>query len=158
MKTTGEKLDLLARIAARFNSAGLTWALGASAMLYLRGITDDFRDIDLSVWDGDADTARDILLSMGTQCRSDAGEHYRTRHFYEFTVNGVEVDVMGGFAVEKDGVVYDCSLDPRDISGSASVGGQTIPLHSLQAWRRYYQLMGRPAKVRLIDTALEKEK
>lgn len=158
MKTTSEKLDLLARIAARFNSAGLTWALGASAMLYLRGITDDFRDIDLSVWDGDADTARDILLSMGTQCRSDAGEHYLTRHFYEFTVDGVEVDVMGGFAVEKDGVVYDCSLDPRDISGSASVGGQTIPLHSLQAWRRYYQLMGRPAKVRLIDTALEKEK
>ena len=39
-------LALLKRIAHRFNQAGITWALGASMMLYFKGIARDFHDLD----------------------------------------------------------------------------------------------------------------
>ena len=37
MPETQEKLELLRRIAHRFNEAQIEWALGASLMLFLKG-------------------------------------------------------------------------------------------------------------------------
>ena len=49
-----EKLRILARIAAALNGAGITYAVGASLLLFLRGIAQGFNDIDLSVLEEDA--------------------------------------------------------------------------------------------------------
>lgn len=59
--------------------------------------------------------------------------------------------MLAGFVIVKDGIEYDCSLLPEQIVEYAQVNGQRIPLQSLQQWRRYYDLMGRAAKVALID-------
>ena len=47
MEKTQEKIQLLLRIVHRLNEAGVEWALGASMLLYFKGITSDFHDIDL---------------------------------------------------------------------------------------------------------------
>ena len=43
------KITVLKRVAARFNAAGITWALGASMLLYFKRIAPEFHDIDLMV-------------------------------------------------------------------------------------------------------------
>jgi hypothetical protein len=154
MKSTEEKLQVLSSIAKRFNAVKITWAIGASAMLYFNKIVDEFRDLDIVIDEKDALAAKDILLTMGTMKRSNPGEHYKTKHFYEFVVDDVDVDIMGGFVIEKDGIEYDCSLNIADIVETATVCGQIVPLHSMQAWRRYYKLMGRSSKVTIIDRAI----
>ena len=47
MNTLNKKIELLKKIALRFNDANITWALGASMLLYFKKITIEFHDIDL---------------------------------------------------------------------------------------------------------------
>ena len=42
-----KKLRVLAALAAELNESDILWAVGASAMLYFRGIVPEFHDIDL---------------------------------------------------------------------------------------------------------------
>ena len=53
-KTVKEKLELLEKIAYHFNKENVEWALGASMLLYFKGITTEFHDIDLMVSNDDA--------------------------------------------------------------------------------------------------------
>ena len=148
-----EKLRVLSMISGRFESAGIRWALGASAMLYFRGLSDSFHDLDLMVATEDAPAARDILRPLGTLLPDNRTAQYRTKYFYEFTIDGVDVDLIGGFAIVKDGVVHDCSFRPDSVDGSVCVCGRVVPLQSLAVWRGYYERMGRTARVRQIDSA-----
>ena len=112
MEKTQEKIQLLLRIVHRLNEAGVEWAWGASMLLYFKGITSDFHDIDLMVTDCDAECVRTILSEMGESFPSASipNPMYRAKTFMEFFIDSVEVDVMAGFAIVKDGKVYDCAL------------------------------------------------
>lgn len=147
------KLNVLSRIAEKLNAAGLTWAVGASLLLYFKGIVDSFNDIDLMLSVEDAEAAKNLLLGMGTLLPPKPNQKYKTPHFYEFVIDGVDVDVMGGFIIVNNGRDYDCSLTEAGIAERISVGGQAVPLQSVSDWRRYYALMGRDNKVAMIDSA-----
>ena len=60
------KITVLKRIAARFNEAGITWALGASMLLYFKRIAPEFHDIDLTI----ADHIGIILMRMSLPAES----------------------------------------------------------------------------------------
>ena len=75
------------------------WALGASMLLYFKGITSEFHDIDLLVSEHDAECVRRILSEMGELCPPDPMPNpmYRTKAFMEFLIDSIEVDDMAGF-------------------------------------------------------------
>ncbi len=150
MVSREEKLAVLAKLAAACNRRGLTWAVGASLLLYLKGYVDDFHDIDIMVADADAAVMETVLQSMGRLQPSTRGS-YETKHFREFVVDGVDVDMIGGFAIVCEGRVYDCDLEPAQIVEYAKVHGERIPMQDVALWRRYYTLMGRAQKVAIID-------
>ncbi|NCB32494.1 MAG: hypothetical protein EOM64_01195 [Erysipelotrichia bacterium] len=153
-----QKLNVLSEIAGQLNEAGITWAAGGSAMLYLNHIAEEFNDLDLMIMNKDADEVRRILLNMGTLHASKSNISCSSECFMEFTVKDVDVDVMAGFYILKDGIYYDRSLRAEDIECWVTVNGQSIPLHSVNVWRRNYELMGRKTKVELIDCYAEKKK
>lgn len=68
MAETQEKIELLKKIAHRFHAAQVEWALGASMMLYFKGLSPAFHDIDLMVSEQDAERAGAILSEMGKLC------------------------------------------------------------------------------------------
>lgn len=150
MKSIEDKLFVLSKIAHEFNKCNLTWAVGASLLLYLKGYVDDFNDIDIMVADEDAIKMESILKTMGSLQPSTKG-NYATKHFREFIIDLVDVDMIGGFAIVNDGKVYDCDLEQSQISEYIQIHGQKIPLHSVALWREYYFLMGRDKKVAIID-------
>jgi len=43
------KIEVLLKIANLFNENAITWNVGASCMLYLRDVVEDFNDIDLMI-------------------------------------------------------------------------------------------------------------
>lgn len=146
-----EKLAVLARVAHRLNGEDITWAVGASLLLYFKGIVADFHDIDLSVAEADVPAVRAALDGMGAVQARQPDERYKTRTFLEYAIDGVELDIMAGFAIVADGVEHYLPLRKADIAEHIQLAGEVIPLHSLAQWRTYYSLMGREAKVRLID-------
>lgn len=146
-----QKLKVLADIACVFNEQNILWAVGASALLYFHGKTNFFDDLDLMVSEADVEKAKAALLNMGTLTPPKPDKQYKTRHFLEFVIDGVDVDIMAGLVIVKDDEDFDCSLFAHQIESFATLYGQTIPLQSLHIWRRYYQLMGRVSKVQMID-------
>lgn len=158
MEEAQEKIQLLLRIAHRLNEAGVEWALGASMLLYFKGITSDFHYIDLMVADRDAECVRTILSEMGKSCSSESipNPMYRTKTFMEFLIDSVEVDVMAGFAILNNGTVYDCALRKEQIVEKMPLGTEVIPLQSPSLWCTYYRLMGRAEKAEMIEKAMER--
>ena len=145
------QLQVLAEIAAALNEHQVLWAVGGSLLLYFHGRTDTFHDLDLMVAEQDAAQVKQLLETMGTLAPQKPNPGYQTRVFLEFTIAQVEIDVMAGMVIVKDGQAYDCSLQRDQIDGFAEVLGQRIPLQKLSLWRRYYALMGRDQKVAMID-------
>lgn len=146
-----DKLRVLADIAHVLNAHHVVWAVGGSLLLYFREKADSFHDIDLMVCEEDAEKVRSLLCAMGGLAPAHPNAQYKTRHFLEYTIRGVDVDVLAGFVIVKDGTAYDCSLRPEQIAGCIELHGERIPLQALQDWRRYYELMGRTQKVKMID-------
>ena len=109
------------------------------------------------VADRDAECVRTILSEMGESCPSESipNPMYRTKTFMEFLIDSVDVDVMAGFAIVKDGKVYDCALRKEQIVEKMPLGTEVIPLQSPLLWCKYYRLMGRNEKAEMIEKAME---
>ena len=150
MTDTEHKLKVLADIARELNKEKITWAIGASLMLYLRGIVTEFHDIDIMVAEEDAERAEQTICRIGEELPRRGTAQYKTRWFIEFTVGGVDVDLMGGFVIVKDGTDHECPLLPEDITETRTVNGESIPLHSALRWAEYYRLMGREATADMV--------
>ena len=149
-----EKIDLLKRIAHHFKEERIEWALGGSMMLYFKKIVPSFDDIDLMIFCSDVDRVRNILSEMGELKPENPKAKYRTKRFMEFTIEGIDVDVMAGFAIVYEGNVVDCSLEKEQIVEILPLGTESISLQSPLLWREYYRLMERPNKVEMINKAL----
>ena len=133
------------------NGSQVLWAVGGSMLLYLKGKTDVFHDIDLMVGEGDIEKVKSLLSSIGKLAPENPDLHYKTRHFLEFNIDGIDIDVMAGFVIISNGKDYDCSLLPEQVTEHTLLNGEMIPLQSLRDWRKYYELMGRTSKVEMID-------
>ena len=153
MAGTEEKISLLKKIAHRFNEAQIEWCLGASMMLYFKGIVSEFHDIDLMISVDDVEVVKAILSEMGALCPSDhaANPMYQTTCFMEYTIDAIDVDVMAGFAIVREGKIYDCSLSKDQIVEKLMLGDEVIPLQSPHLWITYYRLMGRNQKADMIE-------
>ena len=49
MNSIEYKLSILTKIAEKFAKQKISWALGASGMLFIRGVVNDFNDLDLII-------------------------------------------------------------------------------------------------------------
>ena len=154
MNDLDKKLQVLSKVAHVLNERKVIWAIGASMLLYFKNKTNYFHDIDIMLVEDDVEKLKDGLLTMGELAPPNPDKQYKTRHFLEFTIEGVEVDVMAGFVIVKDDMEYDCSLTPDQIVEHIQINGEEIPLQSIENWRRYYELMGRTRKVEMIDSEL----
>ena len=59
------KLAVLGEIARALHAGDVVWAVGGSLLLYCKGKTDTFRDIDIMVWEEHVETV--VLLSRPSQ-------------------------------------------------------------------------------------------
>ncbi len=145
------KLNVLKRLAQKLNSMQIIWNVGASCMLYLRGIVKDFDDIDIMVQEQDALSVRKTFETLGVLQPSTKTNHYQTTHFYEFIIDGVDVDVMAGYKVVSDGRVFEFPLTNEQMSDKIKLDEININLASINDWLSYYRVMGRDQKVEIIE-------
>lgn len=149
MNETEHKLQVLSDIAHVLNEHHVKWAVGGSLLLYFKNVTDSFHDLDLMIAEADAETVKICLSAMGILHATAPNPGYLTRVFMEFTVQDVDIDVIAGFVIVKDGVAYECPLN--QIAETVMINNEDIPLQSVAEWRRYYSLMGRDQRVQQID-------
>ncbi len=146
-----KKLLTLSQIAEELNRQKITWAIGASLLLYLKGMVDEFHDIDIMVAEEDVEKAQKALLSLGNQIPANLKTQYKTKCFLEFSIDGVDVDMIAGFTIVHDDTDFYFPLKKDNINDYTEINGARIPLQSTEEWRIYYELMGRIDKVEIMN-------
>lgn len=150
-----EKLQsVLLRLAAALNKQHIPWALGASMLLYYHKIVSSVNDLDIMILEEDEQKVKDILSSMGTIKSNKIDQSYATKVFMEVKIEGVDIDVIGGFTIKTEDEYYYCPLQLEKIT-SIKIEGVTVYLDDVSLWEKYYQLMGRTERVSAINTALK---
>lgn len=97
-----------------------------------------------------AEKVKEILLSFGKLQPKNPDVKYSTKVFMEFIVEGVDIDVIAGFTIINNGIANYFPLEREEIKETILLEENIIPLQSLEMWEKYYQLMGRDNKVRMI--------
>jgi hypothetical protein len=149
-------LATLRQIAEQLNSQQLVWAVGGSIMLSHYGLAQEPNDIDLLVDLKDIAKADEILSSVGEKKNRVTVGQYSTKYFYEYVINGFDVDVMSGLAINHQAGTLYYIFDEQSIAGYKEMGGIKVPLNSLEDWYVLYQLIsGRHERVDAIEGYLE---
>lgn len=151
-----EKIDVLTQIAKAFNKENITWNLGASCMLYLRKITDRFDDIDMMISEKDVVTVKKIMEKLASpQNIGKKSPQYKTKVFLEYKIDGVDVDIMAGFAIDDGKQVHYFPLIDNKNCEVIQLNGTNIYLEDVQMWLKYYTLMNRTDKIKMLSNYLK---
>jgi hypothetical protein len=147
--------NTLSYIGKKLNEEGIVWGVGASILLNHYGLIDKPNDIDILVDLKDIEKVDKILKSIGEKVVGEKIDTYSTKYFYEYTVNGVDVDVMAGLSINYDKGTFKYIFDQSSISEFKIINGVNIPLTSLEDWYVIYQLIpNREIKVAMIENYL----
>lgn len=149
------KLAVLSQLAKAFREQQVLWALGASGLLYCKGIVSTFHDLDIMVAEQNVAVVEDILSQLGTKTQENPNAQYKSKAFLEYVVNGVDVDVIAGFVIVNGETHHYFPLEASQITDSRTIQGEDIPLQDLACWRQYYALMGRTQKGEMIEQYLK---
>ena len=97
------KIDVLKQVAKKLNENNITWQLGASCMLYLRGYVDHFNDIDIMISKNDVQKTINIMNDFGTPVIKGPDATCKTKVFLEYRIDEVDVDIMSGLIIVNQG-------------------------------------------------------
>jgi predicted nucleotidyltransferase len=147
--------NTLSYIGEKLNNSNIIWGVGASVLLNQFGLIEKPNDIDIFVELKDIRRADEILKSIGEKKKWEKTAAYSTKYFYEYVMNGIDVDVMAGFAVIHNSGVFEYIFDYNSISELKVINGVNIPFTSLEDWYVIYQLIpNRQPKVEMIEKYL----
>lgn len=147
--------DTLSYIGERLNNGDITWAVGGSILLNQYGLIDKPNDIDIFVHIKDIAKADEVLKSLGIKKKWGFNNIYATKYFYEYEINGVDVDVMAGLAINFNEGLFQFDFDEDSISEFKIINGVKVPFTSLEDWYVIYQLIpNRQVKVKIIEDYL----
>ncbi|MEG1254728.1 alpha/beta hydrolase-fold protein [Clostridium sp.] len=150
-----DMFNCLSHIGSKLNEANVLWSVGGSILLNHFGLLDKPNDIDILVGIDDIKKVEEILDNMGQKKIWEKTDIYSTQYFYEYIINGVEVDVMSELSINHSNGVFEYDFDYKSISDMKDVSGVSIPLTSLEDWYVLYQLIpNRESKVVLIENYL----
>lgn len=152
-------LDTLSYIGSKLNEENIAWAVGASILLNHYGLVDKPNDIDIMVHIKDIEKADKVLTSLGKRKIQEKVSTYDTEYFYEYVVNGIDVDVMAGMIINHEEGAYEYKFDSEAIADKKIINAIEIPLTSLEDWYVLYQVIpNREIKVKLIEEYLLQNK
>jgi len=148
-------IDVLVRIAKKFNENDIDWAVGASLLLYFHDIVKEPHDIDIVIDKKDEAIVQKIMNELGNEKKSKDVKNYRTGVFHKFNIDNIEIDIIGEFIIILENEEY---LHPFPIKNKEYIliDNTKIHLDSLLNWVNTYNAMGDPKKrVSLIERYLK---
>src|SRR5690606_40212585 len=92
-------IDSLNIVLKAFEEHKIDYQIGGSFMLYLRGIKDTFKDIDIMIKEKDYVLVDALLSELGEKLEVKKDPMFITRGFSRFSFQDFTYDIMAGFGV-----------------------------------------------------------
>lgn len=134
-------LRTVSLIGEKLSNHNVTWGIGGSLLLKFYNIIDKPNDIDILVNEAHITKFNEIISSFGTQKKALRSDPFRTTNFTKYKINGIDIDVMVGFAIQHNKGIYKLDLQPESITAYRKVHGIDIPLCFLEDWYILYWLI-----------------
>lgn len=150
-----DKLIIIKELAKIFNENNILWAIGSSFLMYIKGITKDFNDIDILVEEKDIKLIRNILNDKYNQLPPYNIPKYETPYFMEYNIKGLDIDIISNLTITFDNTTNRYPLNKKDIEDYI-LDDTKIYLHSLKKWQKYYKETNRIEKSKLIEEYYKK--
>lgn len=115
----------------KLNESNIVWGVCVSILLNQCGLIDKANDIDIFVDIKDIDKVDEVLRSIGDKKPGKKSDTYLTKYFYEYVINGSDVDVMAGFRINHSSGVFEYIFDNSSISKARKINGVNILFTSL---------------------------
>ncbi len=131
----------LSRIGKALTEAGVGWAVGASVLLNRYNLAENPNDLDLLVCVEGAEKAAGLLAAMGETIPCVQSATYATRFFRKFRIDGTDVDMMAGFAINHPEGRYEYVFDDVSVASLEEMECAPVPFAALEDWYVVYQLI-----------------
>lgn len=145
-------LDTLSVIGEEINKTEISWGVGGSLLLNFHELLDKPNDIDILVDEQSVDQLNKGLSKIARTNEAIHHEPYKTVYFSKYSIDNIDIDIMGGFAIQHDEGVYKLSFNEGSVVAHKNINGVEIPLCSLEDWYILYWLIpGKQEKAILIE-------
>ena len=143
-----EKLAALVKACRALEKAEVTYALGASFMLWTLGAVEDFHDFDVVAISSDAKKADKALSECGLRHERESSADFASGFFCEYAIDGGDFDLMADFTTLRSGSRYLYPFSKEKIGSFYSAGDLMVPVCRPEEWYVIYQMMpGREHRV-----------
>ena len=130
--------NTLSDLGEKLNEEKVLWGVGASILLNHFGLIDKPNDIDIIVDLKDIEKVDIILSNIGNKKPWKKENNYSTSYFYEYVINGFDIDVMAGLKIHHHHGLYSYVFDNKSILQKVIINGNHIPFTSLEDWYVLY--------------------
>ncbi|GIO26329.1 nucleotidyltransferase domain-containing protein [Ornithinibacillus bavariensis] len=145
-------LNTLSIIGKEINKTNISWGVGGSLLLSFYQLIDRPNDIDILVDEQNAEQLNELLSNIARANEVIHYAPYKTVYFSKYSIDNINIDVMGGFAIEHDEGIYKLPFNKESVVAHKKINGVEIPLCSLEDWYILYWLIpGRQEKAILIE-------
>ena len=138
------RLGVLQKLCKEFAEQDVEWAVACSFELFLLGIVDDFHDFDILVAPKSFQDVCGILERIGSRKTYDKDPSrqgcFSSKHFAEFEVDGIDIDLICEFGVTTFGCFYQYHFNENDVV-EVKVAGLQVPAVPPEAQYLFYGMM-----------------
>nr|WP_307775942.1 hypothetical protein [uncultured Cetobacterium sp.] len=150
---------LLKKIALFLNAKKVSWAVGGSTMLNYYNISQTINNLDIVTTIEDIDSIHSTLSSMGTTKQRTPNSNFKTKYFFEYTIDGINVNLMSGLCVMLGDTEHHFPFNKESVGDIMYLDTVPIPLAKLGDWYNIYKLLpNRDHKVEAIKKYLLNKK
>ena len=136
-----ERKEGLLKIVSEFAKEGVRWGLACSMNLFIRGLVDEFHDLDLIVDAEDIPKIEEIMQKNGGILVGTGGNGYCESDIYlHYQLGRIDVDIISGFRVITFGTNFLYNFNAEEIE-FMEIDSMQIPLISMEALYLLYAMM-----------------
>ena len=138
-----ERKEVFLSLIENFKKRNIKWAVGCSMNLFLRGIVDEFHDLDLIVDNDCIPEVKSVMGEIGAELKATGGNGFCESDTYlHYAFERVDVDIIAGFRVNTFGTSYYYPFNAAEVDWlNMEVVDLEIPLISLEAMYVLYYMM-----------------
>ncbi len=150
-----QKLKIFKHTIELLNRKQIHYVVGASLLLYLDELVDNFNDADILIDLNDITKVDEIFNEICIEKKKGSNDKFASDYFQTYVVDELEFDVIGGFCIVDDGGKH--YFPDVKVDHYVEFDEIKVPLDNLGNWLLYYELMGRFKKVEIIRKHLSQE-
>lgn len=148
-------MEQLISLLKTLNTHQISWALGGSTLLKLRGIDCVPHDIDIMIHETDFEKGCKLLAQFCIEREVQESKYFKTKHYRKFNLNGVEIDCMSGMNIDVSQSLFEYTFDHKEYD--ILYKDEWVPLCYVEDWYVLYHVMpNRLSKVKIIEDYFRK--